>query len=596
MNSFQTQRFVRILCVAIALCQSTSAFSQLDSTKLGDETNGPVDRSKPLEVIRDDFALVDGCSSNGALLYVPDVKGNQLYSYRSTASSEPWKKVTSATGAYSGSCFQLGQLYLADNKGAKIVRSNGFGKPQVFHEFADGARPNDITVDHNGNVYATLTGQGEVRRITQEGKVSVVAKDIVRPNGVAVSPDGNTLYFSSVKTGVIWQLNVRNQSKITEPVEFAKIPTGDNGPQADGMTVDRAGNVYGTGFDSVWIWNSQGTLLDRLKTPSRPINCAFGGQHGLDLYISTFDGLLRQAMKEYGVQPNPATSGKAATPDGNASTGIPDNLTALFNQVYYQEGSRKLLCDIIHRESDDAGRPAILVVHGGGWLHGDKTKFRALSIKLAKLGYVVMSVEYRLGFEERFPAAIHDCNAATRFLRSNATRFNIDPDRIAAVGGSAGGHLVGLMATGSDTPKLQPIGSISLGLNTIESKSSRLKAAVVMAGPMEISSGSVAAKSVTGSQSNAIKWIGGPIDGGFRETYGLCDAYLKISPDDPPILFIRGSLDNPPADNPSLKAFKANGVPAKQIIHEGAKHGHWNRVDWMDRVVDDIHQFLNLHL
>ena len=64
--------------------------------------------------------------------------------------------------------------------------------------------------------------------------------------------------------------------------------------------------------------------------------------------------------------------------------------------------------------------PALIVVHGGGWHNGDKTKFQALSIGLARQGYVVAAIEYRLADEAAFPAAIHDCFAAVRFLRNNS--------------------------------------------------------------------------------------------------------------------------------------------------------------------------------
>ena len=74
----------------------------------------------------------------------------------------------------------------------------------------------------------------------------------------------------------------------------------------------------------------------------------------------------------------------------------------------------------------------MVVVHGGGWLNGDKTKFRALTLELARRGYVTMAAGYRLGHEAKFPAGIEDCNAAVRYLRANAARLGVDPDRIDA--------------------------------------------------------------------------------------------------------------------------------------------------------------------
>ena len=86
----------------------------------------------------------------------------------------------------------------------------------------------------------------------------------------------------------------------------------------------------------------------------------------------------------------------------------------------------------------------ILVVHGGGWLNGYKDKFRALTLALAKRGYVTAAIEYRLGYEEKFPAGIHDCFSAVDFLFENAEKFGIDRSRIGAVGGSAGADFLAM--------------------------------------------------------------------------------------------------------------------------------------------------------
>src|SRR4029079_11478573 len=118
-------------------------------------------------------------------------------------------------------------------------------------------------------------------------------------------------------------------------------------------------------------------------------------------------------------------------------------------------GDRKLLADLFVPNDKPGPLPALVIVHGGGWLNGDKVKFRALTQTLASRGYVTMAIEYRLCGEARFPAAIHDCNAATRFLRSEAATYKVDPARIGAVGGSAGAHLVGLMAAAPQLKELQ---------------------------------------------------------------------------------------------------------------------------------------------
>ncbi|MDA1164425.1 MAG: alpha/beta hydrolase, partial [Planctomycetota bacterium] len=102
-------------------------------------------------------------------------------------------------------------------------------------------------------------------------------------------------------------------------------------------------------------------------------------------------------------------------------------------------------------------RPAILIVHGGGWHGGDKAAQREQNIgsNLAAAGYVCASINYRLcrktdiiadRLREVWPANLQDCRTAVRFLRIKAETYDIDPQHIGAIGGSAGGHLTAMLA------------------------------------------------------------------------------------------------------------------------------------------------------
>src|SRR4051812_20422908 len=87
--------------------------------------------------------------------------------------------------------------------------------------------------------------------------------------------------------------------------------------------------------------------------------------------------------------------------------------------------------------------PAVLIIHGGGFTGGDKAAGREFNIgtTLAKAGYVCASVNYSMDEGKRWPNNLHDCKNAVRFLRKNANKYQVDPDKIGAIGGSAGGHL-----------------------------------------------------------------------------------------------------------------------------------------------------------
>jgi acetyl esterase/lipase len=102
--------------------------------------------------------------------------------------------------------------------------------------------------------------------------------------------------------------------------------------------------------------------------------------------------------------------------------------------------------------------PAVVIIHGGGWLAGDKAGGREFNIgtTLAKAGYVCASVNYSLRADNRWPTDLYDCKNAVRFLRVNSWRYHVDPEHIGVIGGSAGGHLTLMVGYTSEAPALEP--------------------------------------------------------------------------------------------------------------------------------------------
>ena len=127
------------------------------------------------------------------------------------------------------------------------------------------------------------------------------------------------------------------------------------------------------------------------------------------------------------------------------SEGLHIEGSTLFTYVD-EKHRRRLTCDIYKPADAEDPLPAIIMFFGGGWQNGRPGLFAALAQGLAHRGYVCVVPEYRLSGEAPFPAAAHDGKAAIRWARASARRFGIDPDRIACIGGSAGGHLSGFMA------------------------------------------------------------------------------------------------------------------------------------------------------
>jgi len=114
--------------------------------------------------------------------------------------------------------------------------------------------------------------------------------------------------------------------------------------------------------------------------------------------------------------------------------------------VFGTGGGRDLHCDVFHPPVEGTGRVGVLLVHGGSWKHGDRTQLRGYGILLARQGIVCVASEYRLSGEAKWPAQIHDVKAALRWVRANAERLGIDPERIVVSGNSAGAHLVLMLA------------------------------------------------------------------------------------------------------------------------------------------------------
>ncbi|HEY5313993.1 MAG TPA: SMP-30/gluconolactonase/LRE family protein [Pirellulales bacterium] len=573
---------LRIVCALIALAGS------------GAGAQSPVDTSSKLETISTEFGMCDGPAWGGGSLWVPDVKGGKLYRYWPTP-----KKLTVAladAGRISAADYNLGRLYLADNGNARIAWLKD-GKKTPLGQFTEAGvkenklRPNDLVVDSRGGVYFTLTGLGKVIYLpgNDPSQPQVAISEIDTPNGVALSPDEQTLYVASYAPKKIWAFPVTAPGQTGERRLLASM---DDGPDkgADGMTIDRAGNVYCAGPAHIWIWNPSGKLLTKLETPTRPINCAFGDGDMHSLYITALGGLYRQRMNVTGIPSEPSMDPAEAVPgDKNLSTALPPGVKAELNVVYASYGDRKLLADVVMPRPSKSIRPAIVVVHGGGWLNGDKSRFRALALGLAARGYVTAAIEYRLAGEAKFPAAIQDCNAAVRFLRANAARYQLDPDRIGAVGGSAGGHLVGLMAAAPDVREFQ-------GSGGNPDQSSRLQAAVVMAGPMELATGPIAERSHKGAgRTFTIDFLGTTIDDD-RSLYEQASPITHFSKSTPPVLFMTGELDKPERDTQAIKRLKELGVWSEQKVYKDGKHGCWMRNPWYDQMLADMDAFFQAHL
>ena len=121
--------------------------------------------------------------------------------------------------------------------------------------------------------------------------------------------------------------------------------------------------------------------------------------------------------------------------------------------VPYGDGHPAQMLDVYLPAGLSAGetRPCVVWIHGGGWQGGDKFP-ASKAASLLNLGFVVVSINYRLSGVASHPAQMHDCKGAIRHIRANAAAYRIDPARMGVWGSSAGGHLAALMGTSGDVP------------------------------------------------------------------------------------------------------------------------------------------------
>ena len=138
----------------------------------------------------------------------------------------------------------------------------------------------------------------------------------------------------------------------------------------------------------------------------------------------------------------PAAVKKAAEPEYR----IPDGVAFEADVEYGRAGDRSLTLDLFRpKQQGDRTLPVVVYIHGGGWERGNKREgHRVLSELVLEGNYAAVTVAYRLSGEAIWPAQIHDCKAAVRWVRSNAKKYGFDPDRIGVCGGSAGGHLAAI--------------------------------------------------------------------------------------------------------------------------------------------------------
>lgn len=229
---------------------------------------------------------------------------------------------------------------------------------------------------------------------------------------------------------------------------------------------------------------------------------------------------------------------------------IPPGVVFKKDIEYGRVSDRALLLDIYAPEKLDHPVPCLIFIHGGGWAGGNKKDYAYYCVRFAQRGYVVASIGYRFVQEALFPACIQDAKCAVRYLRSHAAEHNIDPEKMCAIGGSAGGHLSLMLGLSPDKPELEGEG----GWPGVGSK---VAAVVDLYGPTDLT--------VPVSRNHPIlKRAMGKTYEEAPGLYALGSPIKFVTPNAPPILIFQGNIDDlvPVAQSDMLaEKLKAMGLP-----------------------------------
>lgn len=256
--------------------------------------------------------------------------------------------------------------------------------------------------------------------------------------------------------------------------------------------------------------------------------------------------------------PQPAPSNASETATGNLS--VQENL------VYAKVNGTELHLDIYEpAETNAKPRPAVILIHGGGWSAFDKSTMRGMGGFLSRSGFVAFAVDYRLfkAGENRWPAQLDDVQRAVRWIRANASRYGVDPEHIGAFGHSAGAQLAALLGMEDTRDNAD---------SALAKYSSRVQAVVDVSGPTDFT---------VNHDPDGDAFFTAFLGASFSQNPELwrdASPVFHVSKDDAPFLIFHGTQDQ---DVPMAQAqelndkLKSAGAPVTLIK------------------VDDVHTFRN---
>lgn len=247
-----------------------------------------------------------------------------------------------------------------------------------------------------------------------------------------------------------------------------------------------------------------------------------------------------------------------------AELAVPDNVTFERDITYAEAGGARVQLNLARPKNAHGPLPAVLCIHGGGFRAGSREGYNKLCLTLAQRGFVAATISYRLAPAHQFPAAVHDTKAAVRWLRANATKYGINPERIGVTGGSAGGHLAQFLGVTAGVKDFE--GADNPGF------SSAVTCVVNVYGPSDFTKSY--GKSVDAHVVLPM-WLGGDVNTA-RAKHIQSSPLNWVTPNAAPTLILHGTEDKYVAHEQAIwmrDRLTACGVPVELLTLEGAGHG-----------------------
>lgn len=274
-----------------------------------------VDPNVSIEKLAEGLKFTEGpvWNSSGNYLLFSDIPANTIYKWSEDGDLESY--LTPTNNANGLTYDQEGELILAEHSGRRISRFRPTGESQPLVEEFNGTKfnsPNDVIVDSKGAIYFTDPPYGRDKDAVDtigfngvykydDGKVTLIADDLYRPNGLALSPDERTLYVAnSDRPKKYMKYPVSKGGKVGKGNVFFDASSLEGPGNPDGIKTDTEGNLYATGPGGVLVFSADGTHLGTIAFPESPANIAFGGPDMKTLFVTARTGLYRIQVKVRG--------------------------------------------------------------------------------------------------------------------------------------------------------------------------------------------------------------------------------------------------------------------------------------------------------